>query len=169
MTRRLAPFGIACALLSGCAASSSGTRTAGAAFAVDPSWPKPMPNNWILGQVSGIAVDGNDHIWLIQRPGSLTEDEKGAALDPPVSKCCRPAPPVMEFDADGNLLQGWGGPGRGYDWPSNEHGIYVDAKGRVWVSGNGDNDGQIVRFTRDGKFVSQIGRSGPQTGSSDGR
>ena len=83
MTRRLAPFGIACALLSGCAASSSGTRTAGAAFAVDPSWPKPMPNNWILGQVSGIAVDGNDHIWLIQRPGSLTEDEKGAALNPP--------------------------------------------------------------------------------------
>src|SRR5947209_15805130 len=146
MTRRRSPFGFACAVLAACATSSSGTRTAGAAFVVDPSWPKPLPNNWILGQVSGIAVDANDHVWLIQRPASLTEDEKGAALDPPVSKCCVPAPPVMEFDADGNLLQAWGGPGRGYAWPSNEHGIDVDAQGLLWVSGNGDDVGQNVRF-----------------------
>ncbi|MFL5310909.1 MAG: hypothetical protein ACJ79H_10695 [Myxococcales bacterium] len=167
MTHLRGLFGFACAVLAACATGGSETRTKGAAFVVDPSWPKPLPNKWILGQVSGIAVDGSDHVWLIQRPASLTEDEKGAALDPPVSKCCVAAPPVMEFDADGNLLQAWGGPGRGYDWPSNEHGIHVDAKGHVWVSGNGDNDGQIVRFTREGKFISQIGKSGPQTGSGD--
>jgi len=155
-------FGIACAALAASAATSSAPT-----FAVDPDWPKPLPNKWILGQVSGIAVDADDHVWLIQRPGSLTEDEKGAALDPPVSKCCLPAPPVMEIDADGKLLRAWGGPGKGYDWPCNEHGIYVDAKGFVWVSGNGDNDGQILRFARDGKFVSQIGKPGPQTGSDD--
>jgi hypothetical protein len=158
------PFGIALVAL---AAPSSANRNEAPSFAVDPSWPKPLPNNWILGQVSGIAVDADDHVWLIQRPGSLTEDEKGASLDPPISKCCVPAPPVMEIDADGKLLRAWGGPGRGYDWPSNEHGIYVDAKGTVWVSGNGDNDGQILRFTRDGKFVSQIGKPGPQTGNGD--
>src|SRR5712672_3764870 len=90
MTHRPGPLGIACAVLAACATGSSETRTQGAAFAVDPSWPKPLPKNWILGQVSGIAVDANDHVWLIQRPGSLTEDEKGAALDPPLSKCCVP-------------------------------------------------------------------------------
>jgi DNA-binding beta-propeller fold protein YncE len=167
MARPPGLFGLACIALAACATASSETRTGSAVFAVDPSWPRPLPNNWILGQVSGIAVDANDHVWLIQRPTSLTEDEKGAALDPPVSKCCVPAPPVMEFDAEGNLVRAWGGPGRGYDWPSNEHGIHVDAKGNVWVSGNGDNDGQILRFTREGKLISQIGKSGPQTGSAD--
>ena len=84
---------------------------------------------------TSIAVDSRDHIWVLQRPRSLTEDEAGATLDPPQSKCCRPAPPVLEFDAAGNLLRSWGGPGTGYDWPGNEHGIHVDAKGFVWVTG----------------------------------
>ena len=92
-------------------------------FAVDPSWPKPLPNNWILGQVGGITVDPQGHIWVIHRPRSLTDDEKGAALTPPRSKCCIPAPPVLEFDSDGNLLRGWGGPGEGYEWVGREHGI----------------------------------------------
>jgi len=176
MTSKLSILGCALALCA-CASSSpevrgssgdspgTGTETTG--FTVDPKWPKPLPNNWILGQVSGISVDADDHVWLLQRPGSLTEDEKGAALKPPQSKCCLPAPPVLEFDADGKLLRAWGGPGNGYDWPGNEHGIHVDAKGFVWISGNGDNDGQILRFTRDGKFVSQIGKPGPQTNSAD--
>ena len=76
-------------------------------FAVDASWPKPLPNNWILGQVGGITVDSKDHIWLIHRPRSLTDDEKGAALTPPRSKCCVSAPPVLEFDTEGNLLRSW--------------------------------------------------------------
>ena len=74
-------------------------------FAVDASWPKPLPNNWILGQVGGITVDWQGHIWVIHRPRSLTDDEKGAALTPPRSKCCVSAPPVLEFDTDGNLLR----------------------------------------------------------------
>ena len=74
-------------------------------FAVDASWPKPLPNNWIIGQVGGITVDSKDHVWVIHRPRSLTDDEKGAALTPPRSKCCVSAPPVLEFDADGNLLR----------------------------------------------------------------
>ena len=83
-------------------------------FAVDASWPKPLPNNWILGQVGGITVDWQGHIWVIHRPRSLTDDEKGATLTPPRSKCCASAPPVLEFDTDGNLLRSWGGPGEGY-------------------------------------------------------
>lgn len=156
----------ALAALSGCA-SGPATSANAPAFRVDPNWPKPLPNNWILGQVSGIATDAADHVWVLQRPGSLTEDERGAALNPPHSKCCVPAPPVLEFDAAGNLLRSWGGPGAGYNWPQNEHGLYVDGGGFVWVTGNGDNDGQIIKFTADGRFVLQIGKVGPQTGSAD--
>ncbi len=134
---------------------------------IDARWPKPLPNNWILGQVAGIAVDADDHVWIIQRPKSLTDDERGASLEPPVSKCCVAAPPVMELDGEGHLLRAWGGPGQGYDWPSNEHGISVDRDGFVWIGGNGENDGQILKFTRDGKFVAQIGKPGPPTGSAD--
>src|ERR1700750_3337609 len=136
-------------------------------FAVDPSWPKPLPNNWILGQVGGITVDSEGPIGLTQRPRSLTNDEKGAALTPPRSKCCISAPPVLEFDADGNLLRSWGGPGEGYEWVGREHGIEVDEKGFVWVGGNAENDNVILKFTIDGKFVSQIGRIAPTKGSND--
>lgn len=136
-------------------------------FRVDTTWPKPLPNNWILGQVSGIATDAQDHIWVLQRPRSLTDDEAGAAQKPPQSKCCVAAPAVLKFDSAGKLLNAWGGPGQGYDWPDTEHGIHVDTKGFVWVTGNGDNDGQILKFTGDGKFVMQIGKVGPQTSNAD--
>jgi DNA-binding beta-propeller fold protein YncE len=136
-------------------------------FQVDPSWPKTLPNNWIMGQAAGVAVDAQDHIWVVQRPKTLTDDEKAATFDPPRTKCCKPAPPVLEFDQEGKLLQAWGGPGQGYDWPQNEHGIYIDQKGFVWLAANGDNDGHILKFTRDGKFVLQIGKQGPQTNSAD--
>ncbi len=136
-------------------------------YEVDAAWPKPLPNNWIMGQAAGVAVDGDDHIWVVQRPKTLTDDEKAAALDPPRTKCCKPAPPVMEFDQAGVLLRSWGGPGQGYDWPSNEHGVYVDAQGFVWLAGNGEKDGQILKFTKDGKFVLQIGKPGEQTNSAD--
>src|SRR5258708_6812354 len=129
-------------------------------YAVDASWPKQLPHNWIMGQVGGLTVDPQDHIWVNQRPRTLTDDEKGATLNPPESKCCAAAPPVMEFDAAGNLIQAWGGPGAGYDWPEVEHGIFVDTKGFVWVAGNGPKDGQIIKFTHDGKFVKQIGSRG---------
>jgi hypothetical protein len=136
-------------------------------FVVDPFWPKPLPNRWLLGQVSGVAVDRHDHVWIVQRPKSLTEDERGAALSPPRSLCCLPAPPVMEFDADGKLLQAWGGPGAGYDWPANEHGIFVDHHDDVWLAGNGEKDHHILKFTRTGRFLMQIGKPGASTGDAD--
>ena len=108
---------------------------------------------------------GKGHIWVIHRPRSLTDDEKGAALTPPRSKCCVSAPPVLEFDADGNLLRSWGGAGEGYEWVGREHGIEVDEKGFVWVGGNADNDNAILKFTLDGKFVMQIGKIAPSKGS----
>jgi DNA-binding beta-propeller fold protein YncE len=169
----LSVLGLCVGLLGGCSMLSKGSaapsvNAAGTPqFQVDPAWPKALPNNWLIGQVSGVATDADDHVWVLQRPGSLTEDERGATLKPPQSTCCAPAAPVLEFDAAGNLLRSWGGPGAGYDWPQNEHGIHVDAKGFVWITGNGENDGQVLKFTRDGKFVMQIGKVGPQTGNAD--
>jgi NHL repeat len=139
------------------------------AFRVDPYWPKPLPNNWILGQVGGMAIDAQDNIWVFQRPRSLTDDEKGATLNPPRSKCCVPAPSVLVFDQAGNVVKSWGGPGdnQGYDWPLQEHAILVDNKGFVWLSGNGDGDNMVLKFTTDGKFVKQLGKRGPLTSSTD--
>ncbi len=139
------------------------------AFRVDPFWPKPLPNNWIFGEIGGIAVDRHDHVWVLQRPRSLKDDERGAALDPPISKCCLPAPPVLEFDPSGNLLQAWGGPGSGFDWPLREHGIFVDARDHVWIGGNEKDDHQILEFTRDGQFIKQIGETGKSEGSNSKR
>lgn len=139
------------------------------AFHVDPFWPKPLPNNWIFGEIGGIAVDRHDHVWVLQRPRSLKDDEQGAALTPPISKCCRPAPPVLEFDQSGNLLQAWGGPGSGFDWPLREHGIFIDARDHVWIGGNEKDDHQILEFTPDGKFIKQIGASGKSEGSNSTR
>jgi hypothetical protein len=133
---------------------------------VDPFWPKPLPNNWIVGQVSGVHVDSDDHVWIVQRPNSLSDREVAATQDPPGSKCCFPAPPVLEFDQSGNVLRAWGGPGDGYDWPRSEHGIHL-ADGFVWLAGNGQGDSQILKFTMDGEFVMQIGRPDQSTGSND--
>jgi len=135
-------------------------------FAVDPFWPKPLPNDWILGQVAGIHVDADDRVWIVQRPRSLTERELGASQEPPLSNCCSAAPPVLEFDLSGNLLRAWGGPAEGYDWPRNEHGIHV-ADGYVWLAGNGEGDNQILKFTTDGEFVMQIGAADSNAGSND--
>jgi DNA-binding beta-propeller fold protein YncE len=129
-------------------------------FQVDAFWPKPLPNNWILGQVSGITVDRFDRIWIVQRPGSLTPRERAAQQNPPVSKCCAAAPPVLVFDQSGNLVKSWGGPGQGYEWPKVEHGVYIDGNDFVWLAGSGDKDGQLLKFTMDGKFVMQIGKAG---------
>ena len=124
-------------------------------FVVDPGWPK-IPNNWQFGQVASVSVDEQDHVWVLQRPGTLSPDEKSRA-----------APPLLEFDAGGTFIQAWGGPGEGYQWPNSEHGVYVDPKGFVWVGGNGENDHQILKFTKAGKFVMQIGRAGQSQGNAD--
>ena len=90
--------------------------------------------------------------------GTLSPEEKGRA-----------APPLLEFDAAGTFVQAWGGPGQGYEWPNSEHGVYVDPKGFVWIGGNGEKDNQILKFTKTGKFVMQIGRAGQSKGNADTR
>ncbi|HZT77308.1 MAG TPA: hypothetical protein VFA27_11660 [Vicinamibacterales bacterium] len=138
-------------------------------FQVDPAWPK-VPKQWMLGQVAGLAVDARDHVWIIQRPWSLESDEVAKDPDAP---CCHPAPPVMEFDNDGNYVQGWGGEGPGYEWPADEHTIHVDYKGNVWISSAGGprlptrKENQILKFTQSGKFLLQIGHRGMSQGSLD--
>src|SRR5436190_7445462 len=143
-----------------CVAAHGQDRPRVPQFEVDASWPKTLPNRWILGQVSGIATDRFDRIWVVHRPGSLTPRERAAERTPPEAKCCVAGPPVLVFDSSGNFLFSWGGPGAGYQWPESEHGVYVDANDFVWLAGNGKTDGQLLKFTMDGKFVLQIGRQG---------
>jgi DNA-binding beta-propeller fold protein YncE len=121
-------------------------------FQVDPAWPK-IPNGWTFGQVSSVASDPQGNIWIFQRPRTIRSYQKTG-------------PAVMEFDQEGNYIKGWGGPGDGYDWPKSEHGIYIDGKGFVWISGNG-NDDQILKFTQDGKFMLQIGHGGHKKTNAD--
>lgn len=161
----LAVLSVALIFPSANAISQTTERPGTPTFQVQPFWPKPLPSNWILGQVAGIAVDKDDHIWIVHRPSTLEKDETGAMQNPPTNTCCSPAPPVLEFDREGNLLRSWGGPGQGYDWPKSEHGIFIDNDGNVWVAGNGQNDNQILKFTPDGKFLMQIGKAGPSQGS----
>jgi hypothetical protein len=139
-------------------------------FEVDPFWPKPLPNHWLLGSTIGVSVDDQDHVWIIHR-GAATlnpRTEMSAATDPPTAEeCCRPAPPVLEFDPAGHLVGHWGGPGEGYEWPESNHGITVDYKGYVWIGGNGQKDAHVLKFTKEGKFVLQVGRQGKSGGSRD--
>jgi DNA-binding beta-propeller fold protein YncE len=136
-------------------------------FAVDPFWPKPLPNHWLLGSTIGVDVDSRGHVWIIHRPETLTEREARAGVLTPAGECCTAAPPVLEFDAAGNLVGSWGGPGEGYDWPMSNHGITVDADDHVWIGGNGTDDAHILKFTRAGEFVLQVGKPGGTAGSRD--
>ncbi len=159
-------------------------------FEVDPFWPKPLPNHWILGQTIGVSADSHDHVWIIHRPGSLEAGEQHATTNPPIAQCCAAAPPILEFDPDGNLAGHWGGPGQGYDFPVSNHGITVDSKGNVWIGGNGRgersargavngqdeegggavdsfHDNMILKFTHEGKFLMQIGKPNRSKGSND--
>jgi DNA-binding beta-propeller fold protein YncE len=149
-------------------AEAQGSTVQAPVFEVDPLWPKPLPNNWLLGWTIGIWVDELDHIWVIHRgAGGLHNNEKGAELNPPIAECCRTAPPVLVYDTDGNLLRTWGGPGPGYEWPQSNHGIHVDYKGNVWIGGNGEKDAHLLKFTNDGKFLMQAGHLGGNKGSND--
>ena len=117
------------------------------ALKVDTSWPKPLPNGWLIGAVSGTALGPQDHIWVLHRPKALGDGQKSAA------------PPVIEFDAQGTVVRAWGGPGAGYEWPTQEHGLFVDYKNNVWVSGVAGQDyGRILKFTSDGEFLMSIGK-----------
>jgi DNA-binding beta-propeller fold protein YncE len=193
-------------------------------FVIDPSWPRPLPNNWLLGQIGGLYVDGHDHVWVYNRPRTLTTDEAGLEGPVPgatdekgqpinglgqvraygaVSDCCKAAPSVLELDSDGKLLRAWGGPSdpgfivgkckpeAGCIWPSSEHGIYVDQKDNVWISGNSaagnepgaagrggppwatnkeGGDGFVLKFDMSGNFKMRIGGTpkGPNSNDTHG-
>ena len=135
------------------------------AFLVDPLWPKPLPNHWITGNTSGVDVDDRDHIFTVHRNtenmfGGRTEI--GLALG--VAECCTPAPPILEYDIEGNLINAWGGPVEGapYQWPESNHGIEVAANGDVWIGGNGGPDSHVLVFTRDGEYIRTVGVPGEE-------
>jgi hypothetical protein len=125
----------ACVLLVVSARGQSGAPT----LQVNPFWPQPLPNHWVFGSITGVAVDAQDHVWVVHRGAdSLEGNEKGMMATPPTStKCCVAAPFVLEFDADGKLLSHFGGPGQGYQWPQSPGGIAVDAKGNIWIAAAG--------------------------------
>jgi DNA-binding beta-propeller fold protein YncE len=139
--------------------ASAQPQTLAPAYEVDPFWPRPLPNRWLLGAVVGVAVDARDHVWVVHRPSTLQPNETRSIW--------RAAPPVLEFDPAGNLVSSWGGPGDGYEWPDLEHGIHVDASDHVWVAGGGEKDAHLLKFTRQGKLLLQIGRKGQGKGSND--
>lgn len=156
-------------------------------FEVDPLWPKPLPNHWVIGAVIGVAVDGKDNVWILHRESSLEEKEKYRTWSPRAAECCSPAPAVLQFNQAGDLIGSWGGPGPGYEWPSSNHGIDVDYKGNVWIGGNGRgkqpaalasdeskmaaagtvHDSMLLKFTQAGKFLMQIGKPNASKGSND--
>jgi hypothetical protein len=148
-------------------AKAQSSRTSLPLFEPDPLWSQALPNKWVNGQVGGVAVDSHDNLWVFHRPGTIPDGEKAAALHPPEAECCIPAPPVLEFDPNGKFLQAWGGAKQGYEWFSSEHGIFVDYKDNVWLSGNAKEDNQILKFTTKGKILLQIGHAGKNRGSND--
>jgi len=143
------------------------TQVTAPRFEVDPLWPKPLPNHWVVGQAIGVTVDDQDHVWIVHRDNLLGANEAAASQDPPTASCCVKAPPVLEFDPAGNVVGHWGGPSKDYDWPNSNHGITVDYKGNVWIGGNEGTDAQVLKFTKAGKFIMQIGKAGQNKGSND--
>ncbi len=134
-------------------------------FIVDPFWPQPLPNKWLLGRTIGIAIDARDHIYIVHRDQDEMFMSQELGLDRGVAECCTAAPPILEFDLDGNLINAWGGPGDGYTWPASNHGIEVAPNGDIWIGGNGGGDSHILVFNRDGEFVREIGDPGEDVDS----
>ena len=172
---RILPLGLLLVLpcfLGSCVGADDGT-TAGAAgtaggvpmFTVDPSWPLEMPNKWIMGSVTAVFVDAQDHVWVTHLPETLTPEEISAVQDPPLGTCCVPAPVVVEFDAHGNVVQAWGDPATQdiSEFPRNAHGLFVDHNDFVWVGTYRHH--RVMKFTRSGELVMQIGEYDVNGGS----
>ena len=135
------------------------------AYERTPFWPPALPNDWVMGTPTSVAVDPRDHVWVLHRPRAVADDQRNNA-----------APAVLEFDADGAFVQAWGGPADGYNWPDTEHGIYVDYANNVWITGinprAGDavsdrSDDMVLKFSPDGTFLLQVGGPGVSGGNAD--
>ena len=122
----LATLGVSQSVLEKKALAQSGGGIQAPRFEVDPMWPQPLPNGWYIGQAIGVWVDNQDHVWIIHRNDSPDPVEAAADQNPPTGACCKKAPPIIEFDQAGKVVNAWGGPGQGYDWPDSNHGIYAD-------------------------------------------
>lgn len=129
-------------------------------YRLDGNWPKMLPLNWTIQGVTGMFVDKNDHIWVLNRPRDLDKTENFAMLTPPTAECCIQPPAVLEFDIEGNLLKSWGVPASVPGWPDSEHTIFVDRAGNVWIGGARSGD-TLLKFTADGKFLADFGHRGP--------
>ena len=166
------PFALAIFVL---AAASLAHAQAVPRYKVDPSWPKPLPNNWIIWNSTGLVVDKDDHIWIQHHPRQLSANDAAAAFNPPTGECCIPAPTYIQFDREGNVLKSWGGPAFVPDWPIFEHGLFIDKQGNFWFGGNfngGDGanllaaipkpkdlmaDRHVLKFSPDYKQLLEIG------------
>ncbi|KMS54143.1 NHL repeat-containing protein [Sphingobium cupriresistens] len=140
-------------------------------FKVDAAWPA-MPDDLLLGQVSGVAVGPDDSVWVVHRPHSLTNTDTGLAQDPPIAACCKPAPPVVRFAKDGRYIGGWGGAASAptvdgvNQWPASLHGVFVDKAGAVWFGGNGKGDHVVLNYSADGQYIRRFGQR-DKTGGND--
>jgi hypothetical protein len=148
-------------------------------YKVDVSWPKVLPSKWMLANATGLAIDKDDHVWVLNRPRQLALDDAGSAVPPPqgpYGDCCFPAPSLVQFDAEGNVLKSWGGPNHIPDWPILEQGLFIDGQGNFWLGGdfhgNMNNltapfakpdekrwDRQVLKFSPDGNKLLAIGHS----------
>jgi len=126
-------------------------------FEVDPYWPKPLPNGWVYGTVIGVTIDAQDHVYIVHR--GVAGAEAAADQDPPLAECCSSAPPILEFDPEGNLVRAWGGPSETgeYVWPSSNHGLGVDQMGNIWIGGNGPGDSHVLKFSQEGEYLETYG------------
>ena len=162
----VAAMGAGQSLLQKPVVAQAGSMVSAPSFEVDPYWPKPLPNQWIIGRAIGIDIDERDHVFIVHRDqdamfGGVTE----IGLKMGVSDCCTPAPPILEFDPEGNLVNAWGGPGDNFTWPASNHGLAVAPNGNVWIGGNGGGDSHVLVFTGDGQFVAQYGMPGQEVDS----
>src|SRR5262249_18490232 len=130
-------------------------------FQVDALWPKPLPNNWILGQVAGITVDRFDRIWIVQRPNSLTRRERAAEQNPRPSRCCAAAPPVLVFDQSGNLVRSWGGAASDSRGRETRRVFLTGGTASVGLAGGGRRGGHLLMSPVEGNFVLQTGKPAP--------
>jgi len=157
-------------------------------FVVDPAWPQPLPHHWLLGQIGGLFVDPHDHIWVYNRPRTMSTDEAGlegpvagATNDKhqpidglgqersfgPVSDCCKAAPSVLEFDAAGKLLRAWGGPSDpgflGGKCKAEAGCIWPNTEHGIYVDRTTTSGSRETRRPRTAERNRRLPRPGPRT------
>ena len=129
-------------------------------YRVDPFWPKTLPNNWSMQQVTGIGVDDNDIVWFLNRPNAPDPLEIIAESDPRAVLCCVLGPEVIALDQAGDVVHAWGGPDYP-GWPAGLQTVIPDSEGFVWVGGTRPRE-SIQKFTRDGELVWDFGHRVPE-------